>query len=138
MLFWGGKAVNALAVIFISSVLVCYSAASQAQSRSDSDDLALLFCSYVQANDSTGFRNTLRNLRLRLRDIYPRIRCNNHSMIQFAAISNSYDIGRFIAHSVLVDDLHRSGDIAWVENLESTHPIAEVVRERSQVAREEG
>ena len=138
MLFWGGKAVNALAVIFISSVLVCFSAASQSQSRSGSDDLALLFCSYVQANDSTGFRNTLRNLRLRLRDIYPRIRCNNHSMIQFAAISNSYDIGRFIAHSVLIDDLHNSGDIAWVEQLEASHPIAEVVRERSQSVRKDG
>lgn len=137
MLLWGSKSTSALAIVFINFVLMSYTAPSHAQYRANGDDLALLFCSYVQANDSTGFRNALRDLRLRLRDIYPRVRCNGSSMIQFSASSNAYDIGRFIAHSVLIDDLYSSGDIAWVKNQEPTHPIAEVVRARSQAARSE-
>lgn len=129
MLLWGSKLVRLLAFV-VTATLLSYSASSHAQYRSDSDDLALLFCSYVQANDSVGFRNTLRNMRLRLRDIYPRIRCNNHSMVQFAHLSDAYDIGRFIAHSVLVDDLKSSGDIAWANSVQTSNPIAEVVRER--------
>lgn len=131
MLCCSRQRVVGLVILVTSCMLFSASANSHAQSRSNSEDLALLFCSYVQANDSNRFRNLLRNMRLRIRDLYPRIRCNNYSLIQFAAVSNSYDIGRFIAHSVRVDDLHQTGDLQWVDSLEPTHPIAEVILERS-------
>lgn len=132
--FNGYKPLQALAITILSVGCISVSTTSHAQYLTDTDDLALLFCSYVQANDATGFRNTLRERRLRLRDIYPRIRCNSYSMIQFATVSGSHDIGRFIAHSVLVEDMRSLGDIRWVEQLEASDPIADVVRERYQKA----
>ena len=134
MVFNGCKPLGVLAMTILSVGLGSFSTPSYAQYQTNTDDVALLFCSYIQTNDSTSFRNTLREQRLRLRDIYPRIRCNNYSMIQFATVSGSHEIGRFIAHSVLVEDMQSVGDINWIQQLEATDPIAEVVRQRYQEA----
>jgi|SRR5690554_3414331 len=132
MRFKGIKHLSVLVALIVTVGLLLPTQA-QAQYRENGDDLALLFCSLVQANDTHNFRNQLRELRLRIRDIYSRIRCNNQSMIQFAATSNSYEIGRFIAHSVLPEDLRSSGDLNWVQQLNDDHPIADVVIERTNI-----
>lgn len=94
------------------------------------DDVALLFCSQVRHNNSQDFRNKLREYRLRIRDIYPRIRCNGETMIQFAHHSGSAEIGRFIANSVLVRDLYDVGDVRWVRQLPEQNTIRQVIEAR--------
>lgn len=131
MVVLGMKHFRVLVIAFALTGLLNTPAVAQTSFRSYGDELALLFCSYVRANDSTAFRNKLRELRLRIRDIYPRIRCNGESMIQFAAHSQSHDIGRFIAHSVLIEDLNDVGDLSWVKQLEHDHPISQALRERT-------
>ncbi|SFR45956.1 Protein of unknown function [Pseudidiomarina maritima] len=96
------------------------------------DDVALLFCSQVRHNNSQDFRNKLREYRLRIRDIYPRIRCNGESMIQFAHHSGSAEIGRFIANSVLIRDLYDVGDVSWARQLPQQNSIRQVIEERLQ------
>lgn len=105
-------------------------AAAQTSMNLFGDDLALLFCSHVLSNDSNAFRNKLRGHRLRIRDIYPRIRCNGDTMIQFAERHGSLEIGRLIAHSVLHADLEQAGDLNWAQQLPANHPINIVLRER--------
>lgn len=104
--------------------------AAQSSYQSSSDELALLFCGYVRANDAANFRNKLRELRLRLRDIYTGVRCNQSSMIQFAAQNNAIDVGRFIAHSVLIQDLNEAGDLHWLDQVGIEHPIAAALHQR--------
>lgn len=94
------------------------------------DDVALLFCSQVRHNSAHDFRNKLREYRLRIRDIYPRVRCNGETMIQFAQRNGSLEIGRFIAHSVLVDDLQQLGDAQWAEKLPQHNGIRQVIEAR--------
>lgn len=96
------------------------------------DDVALLFCSQVRHNNSQDFRNKLREYRLRIRDIYPRIRCNGESMIQFAHHSGSAEIGRFIANSVLIRDLYDVGDVTWARQLPQQNSIRQVIEDRLQ------
>ncbi len=105
-------------------------ASAQVSMNSFGDDLALLFCSHVLTNDSNAFRNKLREHRLRIRDIYPRIRCNGQTMIQFAEQHGSTEIGLLIVHSVLHADLHQAGDLSWAQKLPYNHPINSVLRER--------
>jgi hypothetical protein len=96
------------------------------------DDVALLFCSQVRHNNSQDFRNKLREYRLRIRDIYPSIRCNGESMIQFAHHSGSVEIGRFIANSVLIRDLYEVGDVSWARQLPEQNNIRQVIEGRLQ------
>lgn len=122
-----------LRLLTVSCVLIgVFSSPTSAQVGMNSfgDDLALLFCSHVLTNDSNAFRNKLREHRLRIRDIYPRIRCNGETMIQFAERHGSIDIGRLITHSVLHADLKQAGDLIWARKLPANHPINVVLRER--------
>ncbi|QGT96647.1 DUF3718 domain-containing protein [Pseudidiomarina andamanensis] len=119
-------------IITMSMGLVMTSGAAVAQSMLPSfgDDVALLFCSQVRHNNASEFRNKLREYRLRIRDIYPHIRCNGETMIQFAQRNGSFEIGRFIAYSVLIDDLHKLGDATWAQNLPQQNRIRQVIDER--------
>jgi len=117
-------------IAFVLLGMMTHPVAAQNGYQSSSDELALLFCGYVRANDSTNFRNKLRELRLRLRDIYTGVRCNQSSMIQFAAVNNAIEVGRFIAHSVLIQDLEQAGDLQWLEQVGIEHPIAAALHQR--------
>ncbi|WP_157980809.1 DUF3718 domain-containing protein [Pseudidiomarina marina] len=113
-------------------VLASGSVGAQPMLSSFGDDMALLFCSQIRHNNSYDFRNKLREYRLRIRDIYPRVRCNGETMIQFAQRNGSFDIGRFIAHSVLIDDLYEVGDANWIRQLPEQNTIRQAIEERLQ------
>lgn len=55
-----------------------------AQSYVESEEIALIFCSYVRDNQTARLQRKLRDLRMRLRDVYSQIRCNDATLIQFA------------------------------------------------------
>ena len=128
----GFEIARASFTITMSMALLMTSGAAVAQPvmATFGDDVALLFCSQVRHNDANEFRNKLREYRLRIRDIYPRVRCNGETMIQFAQRNGSIEIGRFIAHSVLIDDLHELGDALWARQLPEQNSIRQVIQAR--------
>ncbi|WP_157980877.1 DUF3718 domain-containing protein [Pseudidiomarina homiensis] len=84
-----------------------------AQYRFASEEIALVFCAYVRDNDTSRLQNKMRELRIRMRDVYSSIRCNGASLIQFALKTNSHDVGSFIVRSVPLNDLRDAGDYEW-------------------------
>lgn len=128
----GFEIAHASFTITMSMALLMTSGAAVAQPvmATFGDDVALLFCSQVRHNDANEFRNKLREYRLRIRDIYPRVRCNGETMIQFAQRNGSIEIGRLIAHSVLIDDLHELGDALWARQLPEQNSIRQVIQAR--------
>lgn len=106
---------------------------ASAQSFIESEEVALVFCSYVRDNDTVRLQRKLRDLRIRLRDVYSHLRCNNATLIQFAVKNNANDIGTFIARSVSLDDIREVGDLEWMResNLLET-PIGETLASRFQ------
>lgn len=104
-----------------------------AQSYVESEEVALIFCSYVRDNHTVRLQRKLRDLRIRLRDVYAHIRCNDATLIQFAVKNNANDIGSFIARSVSADVIEKAGDYRWLreQNLLQT-PIGEALALRFQ------
>src|SRR5690554_6056788 len=94
------------------------------------DELALLFCSQVRYNNTSQFRSTLREYRLRIRDVYPRVRCNGETMIQFSHRHQAADIGRLMVENLRAQDLEASQDFAWSQRLASQNPIRQAIEGR--------
>lgn len=104
-----------------------------AQSYVESEEIALIFCSYVRDNQTARLQRKLRDLRMRLRDVYSQIRCNDATLIQFAVKNNADDIGSFIARSVSADVIEKAYDYRWLreQDLMQT-PIGEALSLRFQ------
>lgn len=88
---------------------------AHAQYRFASEEIALVFCAYVRDNDTTRLQNKMRELRIRMRDVYTSIRCNGASLVQFALKTNAQDIGSFIVRSVNMNSLNELGDYEWAQ-----------------------
>ncbi|WP_198678716.1 DUF3718 domain-containing protein [Pseudidiomarina insulisalsae] len=86
---------------------------AHAQYRFETEEIALVFCAYARDNETQRLQYKLRELRIRMRDVYSSIRCNGASLIQFAMKSNSQDIGSFIARSVTLEGLRTMDDYRW-------------------------
>ena len=120
-----------LAAATTAAMLTPSTHALTAKNAFESSDLALLFCTYVRNNDTLRLQHKLRDLRMRLRDVYPQVRCNGASLIQFAMQNNSNDIGAFIVRSVNPSDMQEMGDMEWAEQrdmLQST--IGQTLQQR--------
>lgn len=104
--------------------------AAQTYMASVGDELALLFCSQVRYNRTNEFRSTLREYRLRIRDVYPRVRCNGETMIQFSHRHQAADIGRLMVENLRAQDLEASQDFAWSQRLTSQDPIRQAIEGR--------
>lgn len=94
-------------------------------------DLALNLCTYVQGNDRMRMRQRMREDRIRLRQVYDGVRCNNMSLLQFAMANGSSDIGSFMVSQLPASSLADSGELDWAEaNGHGDSEIAEAIRER--------
>ncbi|WP_448550344.1 DUF3718 domain-containing protein [Thalassotalea fusca] len=60
------------------------------------DSMSLRICEYIQANDKQRLRNFLKQKKVKIRNIYQDLLCNNDNILVFAAKSNSLDVGEFI------------------------------------------
>ncbi len=120
-----------LATALAVTMLTSFTQPAQAQYRFESEEIALVFCAYVRDNDTVRLQNKMRELRIRMRDVYTSIRCNGASLIQFALQRNAHDVGSFIARSVTLDDLREVGDYEWAaeRGLLETE-IGQTLRER--------
>ncbi|MGQ4276584.1 DUF3718 domain-containing protein [Pseudidiomarina sp. E22-M8] len=120
-----------LTATIAATVLIPLMQPVAAQSYFESEEVALIFCSYVRDNDTVRLQRKLRDLRIRLRDVYSHIRCNNATLIQFAVKSNANDIGSFIARSVSADDIQATGDYKWLHEHDLMQtPIGQILARR--------
>tara|TARA_B100000700_G_scaffold331687_1_gene467075 strand:- start:18686 stop:18976 length:291 start_codon:yes stop_codon:yes gene_type:complete len=69
---------------------------SQKAEANSGEQLAKIICVNVQGDDVIRLRKTLRDNRVRLRDIYDGIKCNGKSIYEFAKESNSKESQDFI------------------------------------------
>lgn len=99
-------------VLSVSLLMVPQQAPAQAFARST--EITLAICTMARDNSTRELQKKLRELRVRLRDIYAGIRCNQYSLIQFAMTYNSTDIAYYLASYANIDDLIASGDIEWL------------------------
>lgn len=104
---------------------------AQAQSSERSLELTLAICNYTRDNDIRQLQQKLLEARLRLRDIYASVRCNQTSLLQFALSHNANEIARYFAMYANVRDLVESGDIEFIERraLLDT-PVGQVLKQR--------
>lgn len=104
--------------LMLVMMLLMSSSTSASQRLFKSNEIALVFCAYVRDDDTARLQHKLRDLRVRMRDMYTSIRCNNASLIQFALRNNSHNVGSFIARSVSIDALQEMGDYQWAREQE--------------------
>ena len=60
------------------------------------DNLTLRVCEYVQANDKSRLRSFLKQNKLKIRNIYKGLTCNNSTLLVFSAKSNALEVGEFL------------------------------------------
>lgn len=65
-------------------------------SASANANMSLRICEYVQANDKTRLRKFLKSQKIKIRNIYKDLRCNQDNLLIFAAKSKSLDVGDFL------------------------------------------
>lgn len=122
------KAVASTAVVAMVAVGANLAVVKPAQAQ----DLALNLCTYVQGDDRMRMRQRIREERVRLRQVYDGVRCNDMSLIQFALHSGSDDIGTFIVSQLPGSVLARSGELEWAEaNGHGDTATAQAIRERT-------
>lgn len=120
-----------LATAMAVTMLTAPTQTAKAQYRFASEEIALVFCAYVRDNDTTRLQNKMRELRIRMRDVYKSIRCNGASLVQFALKTNAQDVGSFIVRSVTPEDLRDASDHQWtIENGYIETPIGKALDER--------
>ena len=82
------KKVFLIASLIASSIVITPSALA--------NDLSLRICEYVQANDKNRLRAFLKQNKLKIRNIYDDLACNNDNLLIFSAKSNAIEVGEFI------------------------------------------
>ncbi|PCI59372.1 MAG: hypothetical protein COB35_11600 [Gammaproteobacteria bacterium] len=60
------------------------------------DAISLRICEYVSVNDKKRLRSFLKSNKLKLRNIFKNIRCNDQNLLVFAASSNALDVGELL------------------------------------------
>mgnify|MGYP001043925148 CR=1 FL=1 len=120
-------AVAATAAVASAGMVANVSVTGSAQA----DPLAINLCTYVQGNDRLRMRQRLREDRVQLRRVYESILCNDMTLLQFAMVSGSDDIGEFIVSQLPGSTFETSGDLEWAEsNGHGDSAIAQAIRER--------
>ncbi|MBA3988838.1 DUF3718 domain-containing protein [Aliidiomarina maris] len=123
------KAVASTVAVASIAMGVNLAASKPAQAQ----DLALNLCTYVQGDDRMRMRQRIREERIRLRQVYEGVRCNDLSLIQFALANGSMDIGTFMVSQLPASTLSRTGDLAWAEaNGHGDSEVAQAIRERTE------
>ena len=84
------KKILLLSIIFATSIITA------APALAKGDNLSLRICEYVQANDKSRLRTFLKQKKLKVRNIFDQLKCNNHNILIFAAKSKALEVGEFI------------------------------------------
>lgn len=80
-----------LVIPFITAII-----AVTPEAEAVNENVSLRICEYVQANDKQRLRKFLKAQKLKVRNIFGELRCNQSNLIVFAAKSKSLDVGDFL------------------------------------------
>jgi hypothetical protein len=99
-------------VIVITLLLVPNQLPAQTFGRST--ELTLAICTMARDDSTRELQKKLLELRVRLRDIYSGVRCNQLSLMQFAMSYEAINVAYYLASYANIDDLVASGDLEWL------------------------
>ncbi len=118
-------------LLIIAMTLVIVPNQVPAQTFARPTEITLALCTMARDNSTRELQKKLLELRVRLRDIYSGIRCNQLSLIQFALSYEATDMAYYLATYVNVDDLVASGDIEWLRQRQLMDtPVGQVLQQR--------
>lgn len=60
------------------------------------EQLFQTICSSIKVNDKNMLRKTLDSQKLKIRNVFEGLKCNNQDMIQFAVANNAHDVAIMI------------------------------------------
>jgi hypothetical protein len=61
---------------------------------------ALRICEYISVNDSKRLRKFLKSRKLKIRNVFDSLKCNDDNLLIFAAKSNALDAGELIISKI--------------------------------------
>lgn len=75
---------------------IVFSALTLSPNVSANDSVGLRVCEYIKANDKSRLRSYLKQQKLRVRNLYDQIKCNDMNLLVFAAANQSLEAGEFL------------------------------------------
>lgn len=91
-------------------------------------DLAQNICEYVAVDEKSRLRKVLKSNRLKLRNVFKDIRCNNDNLLIFAARKNAMEVGE-----LLIKKLPKAVVESDLDNVAALSPqLAEIAKARIQ------
>jgi hypothetical protein len=114
--------------LFLSAVLMTSYLVIPSISYAYSDNVARRICEYVQANDKERLRFYLKQQKLKIRDIFDDIRCNDKDLLVFAAYNKSLEAGEFLIGKIQAKKVTNSYD----EIAKYSAHLAETAKNRSK------
>lgn len=118
-------------LIIISLPLLMVPNQVPAQAFARSTEITLAICTMARDDSTRELQKKLLELRVRLRDIYAGIRCNQLSLIQFAMSYEATNVAYYLASYANVDDLIASGDLEWLRQHQLLDtPVGQVLQQR--------
>ncbi|GHE85091.1 DUF3718 domain-containing protein [Thalassotalea profundi] len=90
--------------IILISVLAVHSIVLAPMTYAD-DNISLRICEYVAANDKSRLRSYLKQNKLKLRDVYDKIMCNEQNLLVFSASNSALETGEFVIGNTSVKEV---------------------------------
>ncbi len=118
--------------MLVSTAVLSGSMLFATTASANTDQLAVSICEYIAADDKTRLRKTLKDARLKIRDINDSVQCNGNNLLCHALVSGANDAGEFIIKSLPKSSLEDGADLAWAnENGFGGSPLIAVIKERA-------
>ena len=80
----------------LASLVLATAISYTPQSLAYADSMSLRICEYIAVDDKKRLRKYLKSNKLKIRDIFDKIKCNDQNLLEFSATSNSLDIGEYL------------------------------------------
>ena len=74
------------------------------------NNLSLRICEYVAANDKNRLRSFMKQNKLKIRNVFKTIKCNEKNLLVFAASNNALETGEFLIGKVSSKEVAKSID----------------------------
>ncbi|WP_372770206.1 DUF3718 domain-containing protein [Pseudoalteromonas sp.] len=117
---------------FLITLSISSAALISSHSVNANEQLAASLCDYVAADDKSRIRKTLKDTRVKLRNIYAGISCGGNNLIRHAIANGANGTGEYIVKQLPKSDLAAGGDVAWADaNGHSGSAVIAALKERA-------
>jgi len=103
---------NAIMVVVFIFVSLTFTVSLKSYAYSGLDNI----CLFIAENDKNRLRKLLKTSRVKIRKLYPDMRCNNKTLLQFAIEKNAKDVGVFIVKKIPPSLLKKNEELQWAED----------------------